>query len=80
MKYEPNGDFYIYADSKENINRVTDVEVNIEVDRCRYVSISISYLINGSFKKEKDGYTHNSHLLTMWYLHKSLANIKTNTH
>ena len=32
--------FYLYADSKENINRVTDVEVNIEEDRCGYESIS----------------------------------------
>lgn len=54
-KYEDNGDYYIYADSIKTINKITDIDIDINYKGiCDSEEISFSYLFNGALKTNKD--------------------------
>jgi hypothetical protein len=54
-KYEDNGDYYIYADSIKTINKITDIDIDINYKGiCDSEEISFSYLFNGELKTNKD--------------------------
>jgi hypothetical protein len=54
-KYEDNGDYYIYADSIKTINKITDIDIDINYKGiCDSEDISFSYLFNGELKTNKD--------------------------
>ena len=54
-KYRENGDYYVYADSVEQVNKISNVEVYIDTDRCGNETVTFSYDYNGLFRTHKDG-------------------------
>ena len=54
-KYEENGYYYIYADSIKTINKITDIDIDINYEGiCESEDISFSYFFNGELKTNKD--------------------------
>jgi len=52
-KDEPNGDYYIYADSVRGPNVITEFVLNTDQDKCGNDVITFTYRFNGIFETQK---------------------------